>query len=158
VTDEAAMRWTPAWLALIRSHARLWDQVETQMRRDSGLTMSRYDVLMQLDTAGGRLRLSDLAASVVLSPSGLSKLLDRMEAAGLIRREPDLRDARATFARMTPKGRSAVRRARERHHVWVQRAFGDVLDDTDLADLVRVMGRLAAGEGSQGPRVGPALD
>jgi DNA-binding MarR family transcriptional regulator len=159
VTDEAAMRWTPAWLALVRSHARLWDQVETQMRRDSGLTMPRYDVLMQLHSAGGRLRLSDLAASVVLSPSGLSKLLDRMETAGLIRREPDPRDARATFAQMTPKGRSAVRKARERHHAWVQRRFGDVLDDTDLADLVRVMGRLAAGEGGQEQRdrSGPGL-
>ena len=101
MTTDTLGRWTPAWIALVRTHARLWDQVEAQMRHDSGLTMPRYDVLMQLDMAGGRLGLSELASTIVLSPSGLSKLLDRMEASELIRREPDPRDARSTFARIT---------------------------------------------------------
>jgi DNA-binding MarR family transcriptional regulator len=144
-----AERWTPAWLALIRTHARLWDQVDAQMRRDSGLTMPRYDVLMQLDMAGGRLGLSELAAQIVLSPSGLSKLLDRMEASELIRREPDPRDARSSFARITPRGRSLVRKARRSHHVWVQHAFGDALDDRDVADLTRVMERIGAQSGAR---------
>ena len=68
------------------------------MRRDNGLTMARYDVLAHLDMAGGRLGLTELAASILLSQSGLSKLLDRMETAGLVRRDPDPRDARAAFA------------------------------------------------------------
>ncbi len=145
MTTDGPGRWTPAWLALVRTHARLWDQVESQMRQDSGLTMSRYDVLMQLDMAGGRLGLSELSSTIVLSPSGLSKLLDRMEAADLIRREPDPRDARSTFARITPQGRSLVRKARRSHHAWLQRAFGDALDDRDIADLGRIMGRIDAG-------------
>ena len=144
MATEGIERWTPAWLALIRTHARIWDQVEAQMRQDSGLTMPRYDVLMQLDMAGGRLGLSELASAVVLSPSGLSKLLDRMESSGLLRREPDPRDARSTYARITPTGRSLVRKARQRHHVWLQRAFGDALDDRDVADLARIMGRIDA--------------
>ena len=144
MSQDTTGRWTPAWLALLRTHSRLWDQVEAQMRRDSGLTMARYDVLMQLDMAGGRLGLSELASRIVLSPSGLSKLLDRMAAAGLIRREPDPRHARSTFARITPKGRSLVRKARQSHHAWLQRAFGDTLDDSDLADLTRIMGRIDA--------------
>ena len=139
---DQSERWTPAWLALVRTQARLWDTVDAQMRRDSGLTMPRYDVLMQLDGAGGRLGLGELASMIVLSPSGLSKLLDRMEAAGLLRREPDPRDARSTFARITRHGRSVVRKARQAHHASLQQAFGDALDDRDLADLVRVMGRL----------------
>ncbi len=134
----------PAWLALIRTHARTWDLVETQMRQDSGLTMPRYDVLMHLDAAGGKLGLSELAAAIVLSPSGLSKLLDRMEGSGLLSREADPRDARSTFARITPRGRSLVRKAREGHHARLQRAFGDLLDDRDIADLTRVMHRLGA--------------
>lgn len=137
-------RWTPAWLALLRAHARLWDQTELRMRHDSGLTMPRYDVLMHLDLAGGRLGLSELAAAIVLSPSGLSKLLDRMEAAQLLRREPDPADARSTFARITPRGRSLVRKARLSHHAWLQQAFGDVLDDRDVDDLIRIMTRLDA--------------
>jgi DNA-binding MarR family transcriptional regulator len=99
---------------------------------------------MQLDMAGGRLGLTELAAAVLLSPSGLSKLLDRMESTELIRREPDPRDARSTYARITPRGRALVRRARQRHHDWLQQAFGDALDDRDVADLVRIMGRLGA--------------
>jgi DNA-binding MarR family transcriptional regulator len=142
MTTDAIERWTPAWLALVRTHARLWDQVDAQMRHDAGLTMPRYDVLMQLDMAGGRLGLGELASAIVLSPSGLSKLLDRMEAADLIRREPDSRDARSTFARITPRGRARVRKARQTHHAWLQRAFGDALDDRDVADLTRIMGRI----------------
>lgn len=144
MTTETVERWTPAWLALVRTHARLWDRCETQMRHDSGLTLPRYDVLMQLDMAGGRLGLTELASSVVLSPSGLSKLLDRMETSQLLRREPDPRDARSTNARITPRGRSLVRKARQSHHVWLQRAFGEALDDRDVADLTRIMGRLDA--------------
>ncbi len=131
-------------MAWVRTHARLWDQLEAQMRRDGGLTMPRYDVLMQLDMAGGRLGLTELAAAIVLSPSGLSKLLDRMEASGLLRREPDPTDARSTFARLTPHGRSVVRKARQRHHAWLQQVVGDALDDRDVADLARIMGRVAA--------------
>ena len=52
---ESSDRWMPAWLSLVRTHARLWDLVEAQMRNDHGLTMARYDVLAQLVNAGGRL-------------------------------------------------------------------------------------------------------
>ncbi|HEY0871044.1 MAG TPA: MarR family transcriptional regulator [Acidothermaceae bacterium] len=144
MTTDDVERWTPAWLALIRTHARLWDQVEAQMRHDSGLTLPRYDVLMQLDRSGGRLRLTELASSVVLSPSGLSKLLDRMEASELLRREPDPTDARSTLARLTPRGRLLVRKARQTHHAWLQKAFGDALNERDVADLTRIMTRLDA--------------
>jgi DNA-binding MarR family transcriptional regulator len=144
MTTDTIERWTPAWLALVRTHARLWDQCETQMRHDSGLTLPRYDVLMHLDMAGGRVGLTELASIVVLTPSGLSKLLDRMEASQLLRREPDPRDARSTFAKITPRGRSLVRKARQTHHAWLQQAFGDALDDRDIVDLTRVMGRIEA--------------
>ena len=130
---EDSDRWMPAWLALVRTHARLWDQLEAQARRDHGLTIARYDVLAQLEMAGGQLRLSDLASAVVLSPSGLSKLLDRMETSGLIRREPDPNDARASLATLTPDGRSIVKKARRSHHALLEQTFGAALDDRDIA-------------------------
>ena len=144
VGPSETANWMPAWLALLRTHARLWDQVETEMRRASGLTMPRYDVLMQLDNAGGRLRLTDLAEAVVLSASGLSKLLDRMAESGLVTREADPSDARSTFASITPRGRSVVRRARTAHHAHLQRTFGDALVGRDAADLIRIMDRVDA--------------
>jgi DNA-binding MarR family transcriptional regulator len=134
----------PAFLALLRTHARLKDQLELDVRRNGGLSVARYDVLMQLDMAGGRLRLSDLAQAVVLSPSGLSKLLDRMQESGLVERQPDPDDARSTFAAITRHGRGVVTKTRPRHHTFLQHAFGDVLDDRDLADLTRIMARLDA--------------
>ena len=143
MSPDDRSRWMPAWLALLRTHARLWDQLEAQVRRDHGLTIARYDVLAHVEMAGGKLGLSELASSIVLSPSGLSKLLDRMESSGLIRRVPDPSDARSTFATITPEGRSLVKKARRSHHRLLQQAFGDALDDRDVADLTRIMGRIS---------------
>jgi DNA-binding MarR family transcriptional regulator len=140
---DGQSRWMPAWLALVRTYTRLWEQVAAQMSRDTGLTMTRFDVLTHLDMAGGRLGLTDLAGAILLSQSGLSKLLDRMEAAGLIRRDPDPRDARAAFAVITPHGQALVKKARDSHHEFVRQAFAATLDDADLADLTRIMGRIS---------------
>jgi DNA-binding MarR family transcriptional regulator len=134
----------PAWLALIHTYTRLWELVEAQMRHDHQLTMARYDVLAHLDLAGGRLGLSELAAAILLSPSGLSKLLDRMEASGQVRRDSDPRDARAAFAVITPNGRALARKARQSHHQFLQQTFGDALDQRDLTDLTRITRRLSS--------------
>ena len=140
---DAESRWMPAWLALVRTYTRLWEQVQAQMRRDNGLTMARYDVLAHLDMAGGRLGLTELAAAILLSQSGLSKLLDRMEAANLVRRDPDPRDARAAFAAITPRGQALVRKARDSHHQFLRQTFAATLDDADVADLARIMDRIS---------------
>jgi DNA-binding MarR family transcriptional regulator len=76
--------------------------------------------------------------------SGLSKLLDRMNVAGLVRRIPDDCDARATLAEITTAGRTLVKAARASHHELLARTFGDALDDRNLSDLVRMMDRLDA--------------
>jgi DNA-binding MarR family transcriptional regulator len=141
---EADSRWLNAWLLLLRTHTRFWDRIEAHMRREHGITMARYDVLAQLDMARGRLGLSELASAIALSPSGLSKLLDRMDTSALIRRDPDPDDGRACFATITPRGRALVRRARASHHELLRETFGRSLTDRDLADLSRVVGRLAA--------------
>jgi DNA-binding MarR family transcriptional regulator len=103
------------------------------MRREHGLTMARYDVLAHLDMAGGRLGLSELASAIALSPSGLSKLLDRMQASGLVRRDPDPDDARAAFAMITPRGHALVQSARASHHELLRGTFWKALNDRDIA-------------------------
>ncbi|HXY16612.1 MAG TPA: MarR family transcriptional regulator [Gaiellaceae bacterium] len=137
-------RWMGAWLALLRTHTRHWDRLESQMRSEHGLTMARYDVLAHLNLAGGRMGLSELAAAIALSPSGLSKLLDRMDASGLIRRDPDPDDARAAFATITPRGKVLAEKARESHHRLLRETFGSALSDRDVGDLMRIIGRLDA--------------
>jgi len=142
MTPEPDDRWVGPWMLLVRTHTKLWERVEAHMRREYGLTMARYDVLAHLRMAGGRLGLGDLAAAIALSPSGLSKLLDRMERSGLIRRKPDPEDARAAFATITPRGRELVARARDGHHALLRNEFGRALSDRDLADLARIMRKL----------------
>jgi DNA-binding MarR family transcriptional regulator len=144
-TDDE--RWIPAWLDLVRTYTGLWDRIESDMRRRNGLTMARYDVLAHLRMAGGSLGLTELASAIVLSPSGLSKLLDRMEASGLIRREPDPDDARAAYAKITSRGLEQVEMARAHHHDFVREAFARSLTRRDLADLTRIMGRIEASSG-----------
>ena len=139
---ETEPPWMATWLGFVRTHSRLWDQVEAQMRKDHGLTMARYDVLATLINAGGRLRLSDLASSILLSQSGVSKLLDRMERSGLVHRDPDPSDGRAAFAAITSAGRSLAEEARLEHHELLQRMFGNALEPKDLNDLDRIMARL----------------
>lgn len=151
MNDPGLDRWLPAWMALVRVYPRYVDFVESEMRREHGVTMPRYDVLTHLDLAGGRLGLSELAAQIWLSPSGLSKLLDRMEASGLIVREQGPSDARSWFAVLTPSGRSRVRRARASHHSLLASTFGSALSDRDLAGLVRAMQRLNASVGLPEP-------
>jgi DNA-binding MarR family transcriptional regulator len=142
MSDADLDRWLPAWMALVRTYPRYWDFIDSEMRRQHGVSMSRYDVLAQLDLAGGRLGLGELAARLWLSPSGLSKLLDRMAASGLVVREPDPADARSWFAVLTPSGRALVRRARSSHHALLASTFGKALSDRNLAELERAMDRL----------------
>jgi DNA-binding MarR family transcriptional regulator len=145
VNEDESARWMPAFLALLRTHARLKDLLELDVRRIGGLSVARFDVLTHLDMAGGRMRLGDLANAIVLSPSGLSKLFDRMEVSGLVERQPDPDDARSTVGAITRHGRAVVRKTRQHHHGFLQQIFGDVLDDRDLADVMRIMARLDAG-------------
>ena len=140
-------RWMSAWLDLVRTHTKFWEHVESHMRAAHGLTMARYDVLAHLSAAGGRLGLTELASAIALSPSGLSKLLDRMDASGLIRRDPDPDDARAAFATITPHGRSLVGKARASHHELLRETFGAALTDRDVSDLARVMRKIATSIG-----------
>jgi DNA-binding MarR family transcriptional regulator len=103
------MKLTPpqldAWRALLRGQALLIEEVERELAVAGLPPIGWYDVLTELDKAGGRLRIHELADAVILSRSGLSRLLDRLEAAGLLRREPCEDDRRGAHAAITPAGR-----------------------------------------------------
>lgn len=100
------------WRALLNSHAAVCDDVETRLRKADLPPLSWYDVLWALRRAPGRsLRMHQLAAAVVtISPSGLSRLVDRIEAAGLLRREPSATDRRGYDAVLTKDGSVMLRR------------------------------------------------
>jgi DNA-binding MarR family transcriptional regulator len=99
-----------AWRALLRGQALLIEEVERELAAHGLPPLGWYDVLTELDKAGGRLRIHELADAVILSRSGLSRLLDRLESAGLLRREPCEDDRRGAYAAITREGREMLDR------------------------------------------------
>ncbi len=133
-----------AWLGLLRTHARITHELDQELRREHGLPLSSYDVLVQLSSApGGELRMSELADAVVLSRSGLTRLVDRLERDGLVARRECPDDARGALAALTAKGRAALGRAQPTHHDGIRRLFVERLDRAQRRQLAASWERLA---------------
>jgi len=113
-----------AWRGFLRVHSALTKALDAELVREHGLPLSSYEVLLFLaDSSEGQMRMSDLADGVLLSRSGLTRLVDRMERDGLLRRERCEDDARGWFAAITPKGREVFTRARQTHLDGVRKRF-----------------------------------
>ena len=134
-----------AWRAFLEAHARVTEVLERELREGQDLPLTWYDVLVQLHEAPeNRLRMQELAAAVVLSKSGLTRLIDRMERAGLVRRSQCPTDRRGTFAELTDEGYAQLRAAAPTHLVGVERHFTAHLSADDAEVLARVLGAIAA--------------
>src|SRR3954468_10243770 len=98
-----------AWRGFLRTHSTLVRELDEELTERHGLPLSSYDVLVQLDESPeGRLRMSNLADAVLLSRSGLSRLVTRLEGQGLLERVECTNDARGSFALITDKGRERL--------------------------------------------------
>jgi DNA-binding MarR family transcriptional regulator len=134
-----------AWRRLLEAHATVTELLEHELVSERGLPLSRYDVLLNLAEApGGRLRMQELSASVLLSKSGLSRLVDRMVEAGLVRRERCEDDRRGWFAVLTDQGRSALRRAAPVHLRGIQEHFARHLEPAEVEVLTVALARVVA--------------
>src|SRR5215204_5225584 len=129
-----------AWKAFIRAQAEVLHTLSRELEADQGLPLTYYDVLAQLSFAGGRLRMSELADAVVLSRSGVTRLVDRMVRAGLVRREACPEDRRSLYAALTPEGTRALKRARPFHLRGVAEHFGRHLSDEEAKTIAAVLG------------------
>ena len=113
-----------AWRGMLRTHAELTRALDAELAREHDLPLSSYEVLLFLaDSESGRMRMSELADSVLLSRSGLTRLVDRLERQGLLRRERCESDARGLFAEITPEGRELFDAARVTHLDGVRKLF-----------------------------------
>src|SRR3954453_23023068 len=111
-----------AWRGLLRVHAQLSNALDAQLDAAHGLPLTSYEVLMYLsDAEGGRMRINDLAASVLLSRSGLTRLVDRLERDGYLERCSCAHDPRGAFAVLTPAGRGKLAAARGREELEAPR-------------------------------------
>jgi DNA-binding MarR family transcriptional regulator len=113
-----------AWRGMLRAHAALTKELDAELAREHNLPLSSYEVLLYLaDAPNGRMRMAELAESVLLSRSGLTRLVDRLEREGLLKRERCESDARGLFAEITPKGRRLFDAARATHLDGVRSRF-----------------------------------
>jgi DNA-binding MarR family transcriptional regulator len=135
-----------AWRGLLRVHAGMTKALDAELVREHGLPLSSYEVLLFLaDAPEGRLRMSELAEGVLLSRSGLTRLVDRMERDGLLRRERCEDDARGYNALITDKGRELFDQARRTHLDGVRERFLSHLSPDELRTLARLWEKVAPG-------------
>src|SRR6202048_4739392 len=136
---------TMLWQEFLRAHRTIIDQMAEQMMRDHNLPLEWFDVLIHLaDVPDGRLRQRALRDRLLLSESGVSRLLLRMEQAGFIARNTAGEDKRGMEITLTDKGRTAVIEATESHVEMVSTLFTQRLTRTDLNALGRVLPKLTA--------------
>lgn len=132
-----------AWRGFLQVHAQLVKQLDAELESSHGVPLSSYEVLLFLSNApDGRMRMSELAESVLLSRSGLTRLIDRLEREGLVERSACSSDKRGWFAEITAKGRERFRDARGSHLDSVRHRFLRHFSETELEQLARLWERL----------------
>ena len=135
-----------AWRGLIRLREVVMREIDRRLRQDGLISLADYGVLITLVTAPGlRLRMSDLGAQRMLTPSGISRVVVRLEAEGLVRREPDPTDGRAAFAALTRPGLEALRRAQVIHHATVRELYVGRLTKHELDRLAALFEKALPG-------------
>jgi DNA-binding MarR family transcriptional regulator len=143
-----------AWRALLTAHADLTERIDGSLREAGVIPLRWYDALLALYQAPDRrLRLADMAEAALLSRSGLSRLVDRLEGAGMLSREPVADDARGAYAVLTPEGLLALRRCWRIYGRQIDELIGRRMTSTEarsVADLLRrLVGRSDDGRGRE---------
>jgi DNA-binding MarR family transcriptional regulator len=134
-----------AWRGLLRVHAGMTKALDAELVREHRLPLSSYEVLLFLaDSPAGQLRMSELADGVLLSRSGLTRLVDRLERDGLLCRERCEDDQRGWFASITPEGRKLFGRARKTHLAGVRRLFLSHFSRDEMRELAVLWQRVEA--------------
>lgn len=143
-TGELTAPELAAWRGFLRAHSRLVRELDAELQREHSLSLSSYDVLVQLAGAPeGRLRMSELAGQVLLTPSGLTRLVDRLCREGVVARDRCDSDARGAFAVLTDQGAERFAEARRTHLDGVRRLFLAALNEADMRRLAGIWDRLA---------------
>ena len=136
-----------AWRAFLEAHHAVMAVLREELE-EVGLPLGFYDVLVQLTEAEpAGLRMAELARRILLSKSGLTRLVDRMAGQGLVRRRPSPEDGRGYYVVVTNLGRNALRRASPSHLRGVAKHFTSLLTDEELKVITRTMNRVADAAG-----------
>jgi DNA-binding MarR family transcriptional regulator len=144
VLSDQVLQRSPirAWTGLLRTHKALTRDLSARLLADHGLTLNDFDVLAQLSLAPeARLRRVDLVERLLLTPSGITRLLDGLERAGYVAKAACDTDARVTYAVLTDLGHEKLREAVATHVSDVEASL-DRLDEDELETLASLLARL----------------
>jgi DNA-binding MarR family transcriptional regulator len=142
--EQASAR---TFAALIRAHAAATRKLSAQLSADHGLTLSDYEVLLRLAHAEDRrMRRVDLAEQVLLTASGVTRLLDGLEKSGFVERASCSTDRRVVYAVLTEAGLDKLRAASKTHLNQIDSLFRARLDDAELEELTALLARVEEGE------------
>ena len=132
-----------AWINFLRAHAAVTRQFNADLLATHELTINDFDVLAQLSRAPEQaLKRVDLAESVLLTPSGITRLLKGLEDAGWVSNRPCAEDARVTYAVLTPAGKKKLEQARKTHVASVRALFSERFEHDELETLASLLERL----------------
>ena len=136
-----------AFVALLRAHAGLTRDLNAQLTLEHGLTLSDFEVLLRLSRAPDRrMRRVDLADQVLLSASGVTRLLDGLERQSLVARAACDTDRRVVYAVLTDDGVARLHAAAESHFAQIDAIFGARFDEGDLGELTALLDRLGSSD------------
>src|SRR5690349_9947492 len=133
-----------AWRLYFESALALIDVLDAELERDAGIPMRWYDALVQLEETPHGLRMNELAERILYSKSGFTRVVDRMEEAGLVQRVRPENDRRSILVVLTDEGRAMLERARRSHRHSIEQHFARHLSDTDVRTLTRNLEKLSA--------------
>ena len=129
-----------AWQALLHAHHKITRVLDSELRKAHDLTFAEYDVLLRLARAADRtLTMTELAKRIMISPSGLTRVVDGLQAKGLVGRRRDTGDARVVTATLTAKGTEKVRSAAQTHLTGIREHFTSLLTESQLRSLASAL-------------------
>ena len=132
------------WRAFLQAHTRITRRLDEELRAEHDLSLAEYDTLLTIAwSPGRRVRMRTLADSILLSKSGVTRLIDRLVADGLVQRDTCLSDARGAEAVLTPAGLARLRAASQTHLRGIAGHFLDVIEPDELDVIERAMTRVA---------------
>ena len=140
-----------AWRLYFESALAVIDVLDAELERDAGIPMRWYDALVHLEESPEGLRMNELAERILYSKSGFTRVVDRLEAAGLVQRVRPDDDRRSILVVLTDHGRATMERARRHHRHAIEEHFSRHLGDADVKALTRALEKLSADARPLGP-------
>jgi DNA-binding MarR family transcriptional regulator len=143
LTEQAVQPAVRAWTRLVRAYALTTRELSAELQESHGLTINDFEALLVLAQAeDGRMKRVELARSLLLTPSGITRLLRGLEDAGLVERATCVTDLRVTYAQLTPAGREKLQAAAAAHRASIRELLEEHFEPEELESIAEILDKL----------------